>query len=413
MLLMASLPFNMFYSHIILISYTIHSLIHLNKNSIRSIFSFRTLALQSVFFVTVLSSIYSINPSAAFDEWGKHLTILLFPLLFCINPVDIKKYRPQLLLAFAFACTATIIYLYYDTFTTIHYYKLPFSKLFSPSFTNHNFSEPLSIHATFFSMQLVVALVYLLSLLIEKGPLHKKLPYLICSIILIAGIIQLSSKSIFITLLIAINIAIPYFLLRGKKRLRFIIISTSITVFAIVAIFNSGVFKERYVAELRNDLSKSIHGAPIDSRLSRWEVAIELIKTSPVIGYGAGSEIGLLQESFFNKKLFNSYLNRLNAHSEYLSFLLKSGIIGLLAYLSTLVFGFNIALKRKDLIFFTFMTMIAIISLSENLLDVDKGIFFYAFFFSFFAFSTEGVVRIFVKAKKPVEVISEESEVLS
>ena len=46
------------------------------------------------------------------------------------------------------------------------------------------------------------------------------------------------------------------------------------------------------------------------------------------------------------------------------------------------------ALERKDLLFFTFMVLVAFVSFSENLLDVDKGILFYAFFFSFFMFSS-------------------------
>ncbi|HEY2581440.1 MAG TPA: hypothetical protein VGI43_06520, partial [Mucilaginibacter sp.] len=49
--------------------------------------------------------------------------------------------------------------------------------------------------------------------------------------------------------------------------------------------------------------------------------------------------------------------------------------------------GFNVSLRRKDLLFLTFMLIITFVSTSENLLDVDKGIMFYAFFFSFFTFS--------------------------
>ena len=114
----------------------------------------------------------------------------------------------------------------------------------------------------------------------------------------------------------------------------------------------------------------------------------------------------LLQESFFNKKLYNSYLFRLNAHSEYLSFLLKSGIVGLAVYLATLVFGFKISLRKKDLLFFTFMLLVATVSLSENLLDVDKGILFYAFFFTFFIFSNEDTGKNKVRSVK-AEVISD------
>jgi Ca2+/Na+ antiporter len=74
--------------------------------------------------------------------------------------------------------------------------------------------------------------------------------------------------------------------------------------------------------------------------------------------------------------------------------------LGLLAYLATLGYGFYISFRKKDLIFFTFITLIAIVSLSENLLDVDKGIIFYAFFFSFFAFSGKRRQRTSIPIKK-------------
>src|ERR1700690_3234615 len=77
MLLMASLPFDRFYSHLILISFAIHTLIHLKKSEIKPVFKLRTIVLQSVFFITVLSTIYTTNKTEAFNEWGKHITIFL------------------------------------------------------------------------------------------------------------------------------------------------------------------------------------------------------------------------------------------------------------------------------------------------------------------------------------------------
>ncbi len=389
MLLMASLPFDRFYSHLILISYGIHTLIQLKRSMVKPVFKLRTLALQSIFLVTVLSTIYSTNTREAFTEWGKHVTIFLFPLFFCLNPLDVKKYRQQLLLSFALVCTVTIIYLYADAIITIRHYGLPFSILLSSAFTNHNFSEPIDMHATFFSMQVTIALVYMLSVLIKEQILYKRLFYLACSIVLTAGLVQLCSKSIFIVLFIVMNVALPYFLLKGTRRWKFVAVSVSFSVLQIAGILYSGTFKDRFVNELKQDLSKSKVTETTDGRLARWSVVTELISKAPVTGYGAGTEIALLQGGFYNKKLYNSYLYRLNAHNEYLSFWLKSGIIGLLLYLATLIFGFKIALKERDLLFFTFMLLMAIVSLSENVLDVDKGIFFYAFFYSFFVFSNE------------------------
>lgn len=388
MLFMASLPFDLFYSHIILISFAVHTIIQLNRKDIGPIFTIRNFVLQSVFFVTALSTIYTINRPEAFNEWGKHLTILLFPVLFCLTSFNMKKYRESLLLSFSIIIAIIIAYLYINAFYTIRHYGLPYSTIISAAFTNHNFSLPIPIHATFFSLQVAIALVYILSLLIKEQSNYYRLFYAACSIILLAGLIQLSSKSVFVVLFFIVNVAIPYFMLQGKKRLRFIIAAASLSALFIAGILSFGILKTRYVTDLKYDLAlTSNKHTTLDSRLDRWNAAAGIIAQSPIIGHGAGSEIGLLHESYFTKKYYNSFLNKLNAHNEYLSLLIKSGIIGLLIYLGTLAFGFKRAIQQKDLLFFTFMLLTTVVSFSENVLDVDKGIIFYAFFFSFFIFS--------------------------
>jgi len=389
-LFVVSLPFDRFYSHLLLVSLAVHTLIHFDKSNVKPVFTLRTLALQSVVFVTLISTIYTINLKQAFVEWQLAIPILVFPLLFCINPLDLKKYRGRLLFIFALGCTATIVYLYIDAFITILHYSMPWRAIISPAFTNHNFSEPIDMHATFFSLQVAIALIYLLSELItQKLSQNSKLLYSICCLILAAGIIQLSSKSVFATLFLVINIAIPYFLLHGSRRRRFVMITASISCFVVIGIFNSRTFHDRYLGELKEDLSPSFAGQTVEPRLERWKIASTLIAQSPIIGHGAGSEIELLGEQYFNKKFYNSYLHRLNAHNEYLSFLIKSGVWGLAVYLATLVFGFKKAVRKNDVVFFSFMLLLAIVSLSENILDADKGMIFFSFFFCFFVFSSD------------------------
>lgn len=388
MLLMASLPFDKFYSHLILISYGVHTLIHFNKKNIKALFNLRMLALQSVFIVTLLAAIYTTDTKGALDEIGRRAVIFVIPILFCLNPFDLKKHRDNLLLFFALVCTATMLYLYIDALVTIRHFKLPYSMLFSGYFANHNFSEPIGMHATFFSMQVGLALIFLLQVLLKDKSFYNRLLYLACALVLTGGLIQLSSKSVFIALFLAINIAVPYFLLQGVKRRRYIMIAASLSVLLIAGILSSAAFKERYVTGLTKDLLPAKAGESVDSRLARWNVIIKLIEKKPVAGYGSGTELDLLHDNFFTNRLYNSFLHNLNAHNQYLSFLLKSGVIGLLVYLGTLAFGFNISFQQKDLLLFVFMLIITCVSVSENLLDVDKGVFYYAFFYSFFIFST-------------------------
>ena len=385
-LLLLSLPFDRFYSHLLLISFAVHTLIHFNRLALKPIFTWRTLALQSVFFVTVISTIYAGNRDLAFQEWRLDISIFLTPILFCINPLDLKKYGPRLLLIFSLGIAATIIYLYLTAAIALRFYGLPLSLTFSAAFTNHNFSQQINIHATFFSLQVALALVFMLSQFIKEKVRANKIFYGFVSLVLLAGVIQLSSKSVFAALFLIINIALPLFLLTGAARKRSIIISALSTVLIVGFIFSSGTFRERYLTELRTDFSGSKNDIDVEPRILRWGVAFDLIKQSPVIGHGAGSEIPLLKEKYFERRYYVSYLNGLNAHNEYLSFLIKSGICGLAAYLATLFYGFRLAIKKRDIMLFSFMILMAVVSLSENVLDMDKGVIFYSFFFPFLAF---------------------------
>ncbi|HTD41032.1 MAG TPA: O-antigen ligase family protein [Mucilaginibacter sp.] len=401
MLLLLSLPFDRFYSHLILASLAIHTIIQFRRSSVKPVFTWRMAILQSVFWVTLIGTIYTINFKQSLLEWELYLPILLLPLIFCFNPLDLKKYRPQLLLAFALGCTATILYLYFDALKTIKYYHLPISSILTHAFTNHNFSEPIDMHATFLSLQIAIALIYLLSRLIgERVSARNIVFYLTCCLILTAGIIQLSSKSIFAALFLVINFAIPYFLLRGNKRRWYLLISGTLSCIMIIGIFNSRALYDRYFAELKEDLSASFKGQTVEPRLERWKIAADIIKKSPIVGHGTGSEIELLQQQYFAKKFYSSYLHRLNAHNEYLSFLIKTGILGLAVYITTLVYGFKRAIRKRDVLFFSFMILITIVSLSENVLDADKGVMFYSFFLSFFIFISEQPEKINLPEKR-------------
>jgi len=402
LLLMASLPFDLFYSHIILISFTLHTLIQLDKGRLRSLRSFKLLVLPSVLFVTIIATLYTINLHAAFTEWTLRIPLLLFPIVFLLSGLDLKKYRENLLLAFSLICTLTVFYLFAVVLVTIRFYHMPLRTIFSEGFTNHNFAGPIKIHATFFSFQLVIALVYLLSALI-KGGISRSLKriYIISCLILVSGMVQLSSKSILVILFAVGNVVLPLYLLKGRQRRRYMLTGLIATVIGIAGILSISTFRDRYVTLLKEDIStdKTIPRNS-DSRLERWRVAVARIKDKPLLGYGSGSEISLLKDDFYDAKMYSSYLKGLNSHNQFLSFLLKSGIWGLTIYLLTLAYGFKIAFKRKDVLFISFMLVIAVVSVTENILDVDKGVMFYSFFFSFFMFSVPGNETIIQEQQK-------------
>ncbi len=378
------LPFDRFYGELVLISLLLHTFIHLNSKKLKSIFSFQNLVLTSVFFLNLLGIIYSMDRGQAMKDAQRQLAILIFPVILSLTNFELAYYRSRILKVLAFTAVFTIVYLYGDAIHIILYNKLSISTLFNQVFINQNFSEPIGIHATYLAMQVALALAVMLNLFLNGRNGKDKTFYFIGVAILSAGLIQLSSRSVLLAVLVVILIVIPFSIPVLRKRLSFILFSLVIIATGFMAVSRIDSFRKRYVADFQNDLTQaSINNEVLESRALRWNFICKQALHSPVVGYGSGSERRLLNEIYYENKLYNSYLNQLNAHNQYLSVFIKTGAIGLFIFLLTLFYGFRHALKEKDLILIAFLVIFSFVAFSENCLDVNKGIFFYAFFFSF------------------------------
>ena len=382
---LVALPYDFFYSEIILISFAIHTLIHCKTAYLKTIFSKEVLILVSIYLLGIVSLLYSSDKSEGINIATRQLAILLMPLLFALSGLNLEKYRLHLFSFFVATCTCTIMYLYIDALRIIAYFHLPVTSLFTLAFMNHNFSLPIQLHATYLSMYVAFSIITVTYLLIHEKKRNRQCLFIAGLLILTMGMLQLSSRAVFIALLFVINIVFPFLVYAGKKRVIFICISLSLSLFLLFAITHIDSFKVRYVSELKKDLTQKVDLIESNEpRMVRWKATAKLIKRSPLIGYGLGAEKKLLKEEYFSEKLFSSYLNEFNTHNEYLSFLLKTGIVGLALFIFVLYRGFAVAWRKKDLLFLSFMILISIVCVSENVLDLNKGIFFYSFFFSLF-----------------------------
>lgn len=208
-----------------------------------------------------------------------------------------------------------------------------------------------------------------------------------CSLIQFAGLVQLGSKSAFITMLFIILIGFPWFFAKKIKLRQYLFFSVVFFVLLMNFVLSFQAFRGRYLETLKVDLNENKTIIENYGRIDRWNVAMELIKQSPIIGTGTGSEIPLLKTIYFEKKMYGSYLASLNAHNQYLSVAINSGVIGLIIYLATITWGFFYAIKEKDIMLLSFLVLVTVVSFSEDLLGVNKGIFIYAFFFPFLILS--------------------------
>ncbi|HEY4287530.1 MAG TPA: O-antigen ligase family protein [Puia sp.] len=383
---LVTLPFDRVYSELSLIGLLLHTLLH---PATGRKFSFRWAGwlVTGLFFLMLISSLYTPHFSDAGRQLEKQLALLLFPLIAWYSRLDWNKVRAPLLKAFAFSCTFTVIYLYGCAFTAIHQQGLGWAALFTPDFLNHSFTAPIDLHATYFSMDVGISVIVAVGLGLKSDKILVKWGYGLMSLLLLAAILQLASRAVCLAMLVVINVLVPWLLLSGRSRRIALLVFVSMSLLSVVLVTTNKDLYTRYLVSLKQDM-QDVRGNAEDPepRMVRWGCAWELIRESPWIGYGAGAEVGRLKEKYYTRHLVLSYTHELNAHNQYLSYWLNTGIGGVLLYLCVLIAGGMVAVRRRDILLSTFIVMIVFVSFSENILDTNKGIFFFSFFFILFLY---------------------------
>jgi hypothetical protein len=189
-------------------------------------------------------------------------------------------------------------------------------------------------------------------------------------------------------------------LFKGRKRLILLGASFAITLLAAILVLKYDSLKTRLFSDLESDVDMSHITLVTDSRLDRWNATLETVKQKPILGYGTGIENEVTAQTYFNHKLYHSFIHQLNAHNEFLSLLIKSGCIGLAVYLFTLGYSLVFSIRNKDLLLTTCVALMISTSIAENVLDANKGIFFYSAFFSLLLLTAKTASKSQINAKK-------------
>ncbi len=128
------------------------------------------------------------------------------------------------------------------------------------------------------------------------------------------------------------------------------------------------------------------NGHSLTQRFEYWKTAFAIIKQNCLFGVGTGDV-----EQTFNKEYVKSNSPllmewRLRAHNQYLSIAVAFGIIGFMWFLITLIYPM---IKQKmvfDYLYITFFIITVISFFTEDTLETQAGVTFYAFFNSFYLF---------------------------
>lgn len=342
----------------------------------------------SLFAIGMAGMIYTSNSKAGLATLETQSAILFFPLVFGTTTVltreMVKKITAHFLIAMAFAAVAGLGYGVYNYFHTGHVEQLTRDRI-----VLFHVVRP-AVMGLFSLLAMIIAFEKLAT----SSAKTKGLLYAFIGLMTIL-IFLLSIRLIIVCWLF---IVFYYFLLLVKQKLyRIFLITIAITLLIISAVAIPTVknqwnelfdFSGRSTIVLDKDSSLGRHWRGKALRVAIWKCSADILKKHWVTGVGTGDVQDSLQKAYENRKFFFASLyNKYNAHNEYLQVTLANGLPGLLILLSCIFYPLlHYREKFTGNIYFLFLLLFAITGITESVLEVNKGIIWYSFFNSIFAF---------------------------
>jgi len=121
-------------------------------------------------------------------------------------------------------------------------------------------------------------------------------------------------------------------------------------------------------------------GHSLSQRFEYWKAAISIVKQHPILGVGTGDVKTAFSDSY---QSMNSSLDkrwRLRSHNQFLAITVGLGIVGLFWFLITLLYPLFKEKKMLNYFYIVFFLTVFISFFSEDTLETQPGVTFYAFF---------------------------------
>lgn len=334
---------------------------------------------SSVYLIFLLTLIYTSNFSEASLKLQTTFSLFVFPLLFSLlNKSDTLEILKNIK-----------IYLYIFIIATFLYNTLPFLWYFITHYTLQDTIKhyPLiiikyigkyGIHPIYMSMHCSLSILFSIYLFKDLKSTLIKTTLLLINVILVYFLLVYSKKGPIIALIIILFLW-SFFQDRKVKKLYYL------TIFSVMVLLVCiPKTRNKFLEILKIEEAKTINSNSTNTRYSIYKTTLFLIKKSPLIGYGIGDYNDQLKLQYKKKAPF--LLDKeYNSHNQYLSFLLIGGFPLLIVYLYFLYYNIRLSINHQNYLLLGVIFYYSIVMFSENILERENGVIFFAFFTNFFS----------------------------
>lgn len=395
------LPFNFVSILIILlvIAICIEKLISKNYNFNAN---YKSLRYSSIFYVVLIFTLtYSENIEEGLSHVQKAIPFFVFPIIFLckknLSNLNIRNF----LLTFIFANFIFIVLLYryflmnfflecysemslLPAYVRIQYlYKLPFYKLLWCSGGGEEAN--IFIHKVYNSMHFLLCIIAIYWVM-DKFRINKTTKIVLYFLSLIFSLMIINMVSLVnLFLLLATFFIFLIFIVNKKYRVKKIIFTLLVVVFGLFIVklwdFN---FINKETKWLSNEIAKNSNeefnsSLSAESRIYINSCTFQIIKSNPIFGVGIGDnqkeQNNCYQSKSKNSEVYiNFYIDKLNAHNQYLTYFSGGGVILLVAFLFMIFYHIKEAVLRKNYFYLWFIAIVTINLMFESMFARMYGV---------------------------------------
>ncbi|HRG37045.1 MAG TPA: O-antigen ligase family protein [Bacteroidia bacterium] len=128
------------------------------------------------------------------------------------------------------------------------------------------------------------------------------------------------------------------------------------------------------------------NGHSVTQRFEYWKAAIHIIRNNLLFGVGTGDVKVAFEKEYINSHSVLEQRWRLRAHNQYLSIAIGMGLVGLIWFLFTLFYPLLKLNMHANFLYVSFFAIAIISFLTEDTLETQAGVTFFAAFNSYFLF---------------------------
>lgn len=344
----------------------------------------------SVFFLfAAMTLVYSADVQKGWGEIATFVLLIVFP--WCIPKLAPKAIETGLkwfvignfLATLVCFCNAYLRFRVNGTWVEMNEYGMYYSVL-----SGHEFSRVIDLHASYFSVQLVLCIGVILYFYTNKTSneisLMEKMGGIFFISYFIAVIGMLHSFAGIVALLACVFVWVVVSINSVNLKITFVCLLTLLGL-NMLQQFNSKLDRRLDFSQFNIDLSTSAREGKwnnFNARWAKWQGAIQVIKSKPFFGVGVGGTEAEILEAYEDLGFQLGVERNYNEHSQFLRVWMQGGMIFFILY--TMIIGFPIleGVKKSNVLLIFVGLIYFCFSVGESFMIRHKGVLVFAVFYS-------------------------------